>query len=144
MAEIRKARVYKSEIERGYTFQIGLRIFRKDEDVEQYIQGFGGKKLYDDNDYNFWRNAVENVLGRKVEDGEGTIIKTAITDEDILGIANFKENYWIVQEKVIDKDGTPSRAISIKQNKTDIKDFFEKNGIEYKGREDEGKDESLR
>lgn len=144
MAEIRKARVYESKIERGYTFKIGLKIFRKDEDIEQYIQGFGGKKLYDDNDYDVWRNAIENVLDRKVEDGEGAVIKTAITDEDILGIGNFKENYWIVQEKIIDKDGRPSRTFSIKQNKKDIKDFFEKNGIEYKNRESEEKDENLR
>lgn len=144
MAEIRKAEVYESRIEKGYIFRIVLGIFYKDEDEVQYMQGFYGNKFNDDNDYNVWKNAIENILGRKVEDGEGAVIKTAITDEDILGIGNFKENYWIVQEKVIDKDGRPSRAFSIKQNKKDIKDFFEKNGIEYKDREAEEKDENLR
>ena len=144
MVEIRKAKVNSSSIEKGYIFRIDLGIFREDIDEEQYLQGFYGNKLHNDNDYNIWRNAVENVLGRRVEDGKGAIIKTVIDDEDILGIGNFKENYWIVQEKVKDKDGRTSRTFSIKQNTADIKEKIKKNGLEYEKTKDEGKEDVLR
>lgn len=100
-----------------------------DEGREVIIQGFGGKQFHTHQDYNDWKNGIENIINRKFEDAKGATIKVVVTqiEEEILGIGNLDESYWITKEK----NGKETKFNFI-NNKEKIDRFFEKNNIGYK------------
>lgn len=128
MNEIKKAKIFRVILEEGYTCMINFYVLN-DEGREVSIQGFGGKQLHTNQDYNNWKNGIENIINRRLEDSKGATIKVIITEseDDILGIGNLDESYWITKEK--DAEKTEFNFIN---NKEKIDRFFEKNNIEHK------------
>ena len=143
MNEIRKAEIFSATIEEGYTCMIGVYIL-DDKGRKRFVQNFGGKKFYTYQEYETWKNGIENIINRKFEDSKGAILKVIIDEEDILGIGNLKENYWIVKEKVKEeKDRTikEKTVFSFKTEKREIDEFFQKNNIEHE--KEEGKENDI-
>lgn len=128
MNEIKEAKIFRAIIEEGYTCSINFYVL-DDKGREVIIQGFGGMKFHTHEDYDDWKNGVENIINRRFEDSKGAIIKVIITEseEDILGIGNLNENYWITKEK----NGEETK-FSFITNKEKIDGFFEKNNVEHK------------
>ena len=127
MNEIKKAKIFRAIIEEGYTCMINFHLLN-DEGRQEFIQGFGGKKFHTYQDYESWKIGIENIINRRFEDSKGAIIKVIITDnEDILGIGNLNENYWITKEKNEGK-----MEFNFKTTKEKIEDFFKQNNIEHK------------
>lgn len=126
MNEVRKAEIFNSMIEEGYTCMINFHVLNS-EGRRSFIQGFGGKKFHTIKDYETWKIGIENITGRRFEDINGAIIKIILTeDEDILGIGSFNENYWIVKEQAEGKT-----EFSFKTNREKTDEFFEKNNIKH-------------
>ena len=128
MNEIKKAKIFRAILEEGYTCMINFYVLN-DEGREVIIQGFGGKQFHTHQDYNDWKNGIENIINRKFEDAKGATIKVVVTqiEEEILGIGNLDESYWITKEK----NGKETKFNFI-NNKEKIDRFFEKNNIGYK------------
>lgn len=126
MNEVRKAEIFSFKIEEGYTCMISFHVLNR-AGRKSFIQGFGGKQFHTRKDYETWKIGIENITGRRFEDSNGAIIKVILTDsEDILGIGNFNENYWIVKEQTEGKT-----EFSFKTNKEKTDEFFEKNNIQH-------------
>lgn len=123
MNELRKAEIYSSKIEKGYTCIIGLKILDEN-GRSDFLQSFGGRKFYTDEDYETWKNSVENITNRRFEDSVGARIKTIISDneyEGILAIGSQNESYWI--ERV-------GKEYFIRTKKVEIEDMFKRYNIE--------------
>lgn len=127
MNEIKKAKIFRVILEEGYTCMINFYVLN-DEGREVIIQGFGGKQFHTHKDYNDWKNGIENIINRRLEDSKGATIKVIITEseDDILGIGNLDENYWITKEKNGEKT-----EFNFINNKEKIDRFFEKNNIKH-------------
>ncbi len=143
MNELREAEIYYSKIEKNYTCLIGLNVLRKDKSIE-FMQSFGGSKFNTDEDYNMWKNAIENMTGRRFEDIHGAHIKTVVSFDDMLGIGSLKGNNWItkkVENKKRDDGTTERRTIySFLNTKKEIDEFFESVGIEQEQKADDKSD----
>lgn len=128
MNEIKKAKIFRAILEEGYTCMINFHVLN-DEGRGVIIQGFGGKQFHTYQDYCDWKNGIENIIGRKFEDIKGSTIKVIITEneEDILGIGNLDESYWIVKEKTDEKTN-----FNFVTSKDELSSFFEKNNVKHK------------
>lgn len=128
MNEIKEAKIFRVILEEGYTCMINFYVLN-DEGREVMIQGFGGKKFHTNQDYNDWKNGIENIINRRFDDAKGATIKVIITEieEDIIGIGNLDENYWIIKEKNGQKT-----EFNFMNKKEKIDEFFEKNNIRHK------------
>lgn len=133
MNEIRKAEIFNFMIEEGYTSMINFYVLNND-GRRAFIQSFGGKKFHTHQDCEIWKNGIENITNRRLEDSKGAVIKTIITDdEEVLGIGNLNESYWIVKEK------DEKTVFKFKTTKKEIDEFFEKNNVEHRAEENKDK-----
>lgn len=119
--EIKKAKIFKIMLEEGYTCMINFYILN-DEGRTEFIQGFGGKKFHTYQDYETWKIGIENIINRRFEDSIGAMIKVIVTDnDDILGIGNLNENYWITKEM-----NERETEFNFKTTQEKIEDFLSK------------------
>ena len=117
---VQKAKICNSKIEEGYTFMLGLDILDENGDYD-FSQGFSGRKFQNYEDYQFWKNAIENIADRRFEDINGATIQAIVTPAIILGIGNTNGKYWIVREE---------NDVKVKSTKDEINKFFGENQIE--------------
>ena len=86
------------------------------------LQGFGGWKINNDKDYQFWADVIKGITGKDfVTAKEEPVSAKAIIDfQQVHGIGNSSGTYWVVND-----DGKPK----VLDDKDSINEYFSKHEI---------------